>query len=228
MKLGVVAALPQELSPTLRAIPTAARTVDGLRFRESPALVFVAGGVGSRPAAAAALLLADTFRPDALVSVGFSGALVEDLVTADVVVGGTTGHPATPSLAALARSCLGKPRQGAVLSVPKVVVDAAEKKELAKTSGALVIDMEAEAVAVAARARGLGFLAVKVVLDTPQAPLASTYAGVWTVLRELVLRPGSILAMAYDAKRVKLAAERLKDFFVALEGALKTGRPGAD
>src|SRR5579862_1713038 len=100
MKLGVVAALSQELTPTLRSIPTTRRAVDGLRFRESPSLVFVAGGVGSRPAAAAALLLADTYKPDALLSIGFCGALWEDLGTADLVLGGTTKHPADPSLLA--------------------------------------------------------------------------------------------------------------------------------
>jgi nucleoside phosphorylase len=221
MKLGVVAALRQELTPTLGAIPSTPRPIDGLRFHDSPHLSFVAAGVGARPAAAAALLMADTFKPDALLSVGFCGALVDDLVSSDVVLGGTTNHPASASLLDLARPCLVKPHLGNVLTVPKVIVDAAEKRELAKNSGALVIDMEAEAVAVAAKARGLGFLSVKVVIDTPAAPLASTYAGCWTVFKDLVLHPGSIMAMVYDAKRVKLAAERLKDFFVGVEKAVR-------
>jgi len=222
MKVGVVAALTQELSPTFGAIATAPKTVEGLRFHESASLVFVAAGVGSRPAATAALLLADTFKPDALLSVGFCGAIVDDLASADVLLGGTTAHPADPALLALARAAAVKPRLGSVLTVPKVVVDAGEKKELARTSGALVIDMEAEAVAVAAQARGLGFLAVKVVIDTPSAPLASTYAGCWTVARDLLLRPGSVMAMIYDAKRVRLAAERLRDFFVEFEKGLRS------
>jgi len=220
MKLGVIAALSQELQPTFGSIPATPRVVDGIRFHESASLIFVAAGVGSRPAAAAALLLADTFKPDALISVGFCGALTDDLGTADLVLGGTTNHPAEPSLLALAQSSTIHPRIGTILTVPKVVVDAAEKKELARKTGALAIDMEAEAVALAAKARGLGFLAVKVVIDTPSAPLASTYSGCWTVVQDLL--KGSVMGMIYDSKRVKLAAERLRDFFIALQGKLPT------
>jgi phosphorylase superfamily protein len=104
--------------------------------------------------------------------------------------------------------------------VPKVILGADEKKAAASRTGAAVVDMEADAVAVAARARGLGFLSVKVVIDTPSEPLASTYAGCWTVLKDVLLRPGTIMQMVYDSKRVKVAAERLKDFFVALKEKL--------
>ncbi|HLY10249.1 MAG TPA: hypothetical protein VKW04_13160 [Planctomycetota bacterium] len=218
MKLGVIAALRQELAPTFGSIPTTPRLVDGLRFHEAPSLVFVASGVGARLAAAAALLTADTFRPDALLSVGFCGALTDELETADLVLGGTPSHPAEPGLLARARSAARQPRLGTVLTVPQVVVLAARKTELAARTGALVIDMEADAVALAAKARGLGFLAVKVVIDTPAAPLASTYSGCWTVAKDLLR--GSLVGMIHDSRRVKLAAERLKDFFVALSGSL--------
>lgn len=215
MKLGVIAALSQELQPTFGSIPMTPHFVDRARFQVSPSLIFIAAGIGSRPAAAAALLLADTFKPDALISVGFCGALTDELGTADMILGGTPNHPAEPSLLALAQSAAIKPRLGTILTVPKVIVDAAEKKELARKTGALAIDMEADAVAVAAKARGLGFLAVKVVIDTPSAPLASTYSGCWTVVKDLL--KGSVMGMIYDSKRVKLAAERLRDFFVALD-----------
>ncbi len=220
MKLGVVAALSQELAPTLKSIPTTPRVVDHLTIHDSPSLVFAAGGVGKRPAAAAALLVADHCKPDALVSVGFCGALTDDLETADLVIGGTTNHGATASLLDLALSAAGKVHRGTVHTVDKVVLIAADKLELAKKTGALVVDMEADAVAIAAKARGLAFLAVKVVLDTPAQPLASSYAGCWPVLKDIVLSPGSIMGMVYDAKRVKLAAERLRDFFVALKDPL--------
>jgi len=218
MKIGVIAALSQELQPTLGSLPTTPHRVDGARFHVSSSLIFIASGIGSRPAAAAALLLADTFKPDALLSVGFCGALTDEPGTADIILGGTTNHPAAPALLELARSATITPRLGSILTVPKVIVDAAEKKELARKTGALAIDMEAEAVAVAARARGLGFLAVKAVIDTPSSPLASTYSGCWTVLQDLL--KGSVMGMIHDSRRVKLAAERLRDFFVALERKL--------
>lgn len=218
MRLGVVAALSQELGPTLRVIPTTPRIVDGIRFHLSPSLVFVAGGVGARAAAAATLVLADTFNPDAILSLGFCGALTDDLETADLILGGSSQHPADPSLLALAKSAAPKARSGKVVTVDQVVLGAEQKKELARSSGALIVDMEANAVAIAAKARGLGFLAVKAVIDTPSAPLSSTYAGCWTVLRDLVR--GSLMGMIHDSKRVRLAADRLRDFFVALKDTL--------
>jgi len=99
-------------------------------------------------------------------------------------------------------------------------VNAEDKKTLGEESGALIVDMEAEAVGLAARSRDVGFLSVKVVIDTPAEPLASTYAGCWTVLRDVLIRPGTITQMIYDSKRVKIAADRLKDFFVALKDKL--------
>jgi nucleoside phosphorylase len=219
VKLGVIAALSQELGPTLRAIPTTTRTVDHLKIHESPSLVFAAGGIGARPAAAAALLVADRCKPDGLLSIGFCGALSDDLETADLLLGGTSNHPAADSLLTLAREAAPKARTGSVVTVDKVLLGADEKRALAKKSGALVVDMEADAVALAAKARGLGFLAVKIVIDTPSAPLSSTYTGCWTVLRDLLR--GSLMGMIHDSKRVKLAAERLRDFFVALNERTK-------
>jgi nucleoside phosphorylase len=218
MKVGVVAALQTELKLTLGAIPTTPRQAGHLRFHESPSLIFVAGGVGARPAAAATLVMVDTFKPDAILSIGFCGALTDDLETAELLLGGTTEHAADPALLSLARSAAPKARVADVFTVPQVVVAKDEKRELARKSGAMIVDMEANAVAVAAKARGLPFLAVKTVIDTPSSPLASTYSGCWTVLKDLLR--GSLMGMIYDSKRVKIASERLRDFFVALKAQL--------
>lgn len=220
MKLGVVSALPHELGPTLKALPGTVRPVEHLRCHESPPFVFTVGGIGDRRAAAAALLVADAFKPDAILSIGFCGALRDDFETADLILGGTTTHPPAENLLDLARSAAPKARTGTVLTVPKVILGAEEKKSAATKTGAAVVDMEAEAVAKAARVRGVGFLSVKVVIDTPAEPLASSYTGCWTVLKEIVFHPGTITQMMYDSRRCKLAADRLRDFFVALKEKL--------
>jgi len=220
MKLGVIAALQTELGPTLHALKPASRRVEHLTCYAADPFVFTAGGIGSRQAAAASLLVADTFKPDALVSVGFCGALRDDFDTGELIVGGTTTHPADAAIVDLARASAPKARDGTVLTVPKVLLGADEKKAAASRTGAAVVDMEADAVAVAARARGLAFLSVKVVIDTPAEPLASTYAGCWRVLLDVLSNPMTIGQMIYDSKRVKLAADRLRDFFVALKDKL--------
>lgn len=220
MKLGVIAALKTELGHTFQALSPASRRVEHLTCYESGQLVFTAGGVGARPAAAATILVVDAFKPQAVLSVGFCGALRDDFDTAEIVVGGTTTHPADAALLDLARAAAPKARDGTVLTVPKVLVNADEKKAAASRTGAAVVDMEADAVAVAARSRNVGFLSVKVVIDTPAEPLASTYAGCWTVLLDLLKNPMTVGQMIYDSKRVKLAAERLRDFFVSLRDKL--------
>jgi len=216
MKLGVIAALQTELGPTLKALNPAPRRVEHLTCYESGPCVFAAGGIGARAAAAAAILVADTFKPQAILSVGFCGALRDDFDTGEIIVGGTTTHPADAVLLDLARAAAPKARDGTVLTVSKVLLGAEEKKAAASKSGAAIVDMEADAVAVAARSRNVGFLSVKVVIDTPSEPLASTYSGCWKVLLELLSNPMTIGQMMYDSSRVKIAAERLKDFFVAL------------
>jgi len=81
MKLGVIAALQTELKPTLVALPHQSRSFEHLRFHETPSLVFVVGGIGAKAAAAASLVMVDRFKPDALVSAGFCGALNDQLET---------------------------------------------------------------------------------------------------------------------------------------------------
>lgn len=220
MKLGVIAALRTELGPTLKVFRPASQPVQHVTCYVSDPYVFAAGGVGMRPAAAAALLVADTFKPQALASVGFCGALRDDFETGDLILGGTTSQPADEALVDFARAAAPKARDGSVLTVPQVLLKADDKRAAASKTGAAVVDMEAEAVAKAARARGLGFFSVKVVIDTPAEPLASTYAGCGRVLLDILRNPMTIGQMMYDSKRVKLAADRLRDFFVALKDKL--------
>src|SRR5204862_3727788 len=129
--------------------------------------------------------------------------------TPELTLGGTTTPPADATRLAPARAAAPKARDATVLTVPKVLVNAHEKKAAASRTGAAVVDMEADAVAAAARSRNVGFLSVKVVIDTPAEPLASTYAGCWTVLLDVLKNPMTLAQMVYASNRVKLAAERL-------------------
>jgi len=220
MKLGIIAALQTEINPTLSVFPHSSRRIEHLRFYDTGHFVFVAGGVGAKAAAAASLVMVEHFKPDALVSTGFCGALSDEIDTGELIIGGTKKRPADEKLLEMAQAAAPKARAGRIKTVEKVVVKAEEKKKLGEESGAVVVDMEAEAVGLAARSRNVGFLSVKAVIDTPSEPLASTYAGCLTVLRDVILRPGTVMQMVYDSKRVKIASERLKEFFVALSSLL--------
>ncbi len=132
-----------------------------------PAL-FAANGVGRRAAAAAARAQAGAV--DALVSVGFAGALasgykVGDVFVAQRVIAGGVEYagrlPGCPD-----DSC----RRGTLLTVDRVVQSVEEKRRLA-ASGAQAVDMEAAAVAAVAAERALPFYCVRAVSDAAETAL---------------------------------------------------------
>src|SRR5256885_5190796 len=127
MKLGVIAALQTEIKPSILALAPSSRKIEHLRFHESPNLVFVAGGIGARLAAAAAMVMVQHFKPDALVSTGFCGALSDEFETADLLLGGTKKRPPDERLLELARAAAPQARTGVVRTVEKVVNKADEK-----------------------------------------------------------------------------------------------------
>ena len=98
--------------------------------------------------------------------------------------------------------------------VDHVVVSTDEKRQISERTGALAVDMESAAVGRVARERKQNFLCVKVVLDTPSQPLASTYASGSRVALDLLKRPWLVARMIGDGKRAKMAAGKLRDFFV--------------
>jgi adenosylhomocysteine nucleosidase len=214
VRILVLAALRAELRPALRQLHAARRRAGGAFARAAGPFLFAAGGVGATAAAEAARRLIDAFRPDALVSTGFAGALDDSLGTGDLVLGGTTGFPAEEGLLRLAREAAPGARAGDVHAVARILNDTDAKRRLARETGALAVDMESAAVGRAAREYGLGFLCVKAVLDTPAAPLATDYASVRAVLGKVLRRPRRTLAgIRDDAARARTAAERLGAFY---------------
>jgi nucleoside phosphorylase len=201
VRLGVVAALRTELNPTLKAL------------RTPEPYLFTTAGVGAEKAARAARALPQGL--DGLLSVGFAGALTDDLAPGDLVLDGS----GAPELLEPARRA-GPHRVGRVEMVDHVVVGREEKEALARRTGALVVDMESAAVQAVARERGVNFLSVKVALDTPSCPLASTYDGCGTILVDILRRPWILARMIGDGRRARRAARRLRDFFLAFRKEL--------
>ena len=152
-------------------------------------VLLAANGVGWKRAAEAVDAAAD-FRPDAVVSTGFCGALQEDLEIGDVVVGTgiakKVGHALAlwPALACL-EIMIGKlmlakapehapPRTGLVCSLDHVA-QTSEEKRLLRSSGACVVEMEAAGVAERAQALGIPFHCVKVVTDLAGETMANDF-----------------------------------------------------
>lgn len=195
MRLGVVAALRSELKPTLSALPAL------------HPFVFATSGVGAQRASRAARALPEGL--DGILSAGFCGSLTDELAPGDLLLDGS------PDLLDLGRRA-GPSRTGSITMVDHVVVERSEKESIARRTGALAVDMESAAVGGVAKERGLPFLCVKVVLDTPSRPLACSYSSGGIVTLQILRRPWIIPRMWGDGKRARMAAERLRDFFVAL------------
>jgi adenosylhomocysteine nucleosidase len=220
VRWGVVAAVAPELRATLRVLRARRRLAGGRTVYEAGPLVFASGGVGAARAARCAGDLLERFRIDTLVSTGFAAALLRDLRTGDLLVGGTVGFPAAEG--PLRRACTADPgaRTGEILAVQRVLLEGHEKESAARTSAALAVDMESAAVGRLARDRGLAFLCVKAVLDTPDAPLASRYDSAPRVLGEILRRPTVLSGIFADASRARRAGQRLADFYEALAATL--------
>jgi adenosylhomocysteine nucleosidase len=143
-------------------------------------VLLAANGVGWKRAGAAVDAAAD-FRPDAVVSTGFCGAL-EDLNIADIVVGTSILREAEDSflfrkslpLPFLNRDREGAIRTGPVLSLDHVAQTAEEKCRL-RSSGAFVVEMEAAGVSDRCHAMGLPFHCVKAVTDLAGETLANDF-----------------------------------------------------
>jgi adenosylhomocysteine nucleosidase len=159
-EVAMVAALEREVAPLVRHWRVADQEHGGRKFRffESGNAVVVCGGMGFEAARRATEAIIALYRPSAILSVGFAGALDEelhvgDLVQARYVVDARDGS----------RTDTGS-GNGVLVSSP-AVAGAEQKAKLAKSYGAQAVDMEAAAVAKGAEARGLRFAAVKAISD---------------------------------------------------------------
>jgi len=158
-RILLVAAEPREFAGLLRRCRGRRRLawpVHWARTAESGGRRFwmAANGAGAAHAAQAVDVAVPACRPDAIVSMGFCGALDPALRVGDVVVAAGGQQPAGPAH-----------RSGGVMTVDHVAQTAAEKAAL-RASGALAVEMEAAGVAGRAEYYGIPFFCIKSVTDT--------------------------------------------------------------
>ena len=178
--LCLVFPMGMELHPFLHRVEVTGRWTIGRAtyravFFEGCQLVTVRCGVGPARAEAAVRQLAE--RPEAILSVGTAGALVEGLRVGDLVIASETFVDDAPheSIACspdlvqtLADACReeGRPfRVGSMVTVRDAVFPREHRDRLFRTTGALAVDMESHAIARQARALGVPFACLRVVSD---------------------------------------------------------------
>jgi len=171
------------------------------RIAAAPGVHVVCRTAGSDLEAVAAGAARQGYR--GMISFGVAGGLASNLRPGDWVVASSIrdGDADRPTDAAWSRKLLGLidgSVHAPIAGVDEAVSEPAKKRELYRTTGAAVVDMESHLVARVAAEHELAFTAVRVVVDpahraVPPAALigmrADGRADIWAVLRDLVVRP---------------------------------------
>ena len=163
-RIAIICAMTAEIKPLVRRWRKVRER--GLSFFESERAIAVAAGIGSAPAALAAMTLVAREQPSCLVSVGFVGALRRDLRVGDVlrpevVVNVETGR----------RFRVRDPETRGTIVSGRAIAGEQRKRELREEFAADAIDMEGAGIASIAESCGLPFFAVKAVSDEVDFPM---------------------------------------------------------
>lgn len=217
--IALTAATTQEVNGLCRCISRQPRTAGGGyetwsgRYKDRELLI-IRSGVGKQKAENAMNTVLESHPISTLVSLGFAGALVDDLGAGSIVLcdgihhvngsGMSLFHADTDLLRRVARAMEKTGldwRSGGGLTVIEPVFRAEEKRELGENIGARICDMEDYWLAQAAAARGIPFLAVRVVFDDIRSHLldfdkigdeeGNVSAG--RMISYLLARPGHLL-----------------------------------
>jgi adenosylhomocysteine nucleosidase len=163
-RIGLVAAIKEEIAPFVRGWTAREIVTDGHRYRffekqdSEMRMGLVCSGIGAEHGRRATEALIQESRPSKIISVGYAGALGSTLKVADIVEPRTVVNSADGS-----RIDTGS-GQGILIS-SMVVADRDAKHRLADTYGAIAVDMEGASAAAAAQAHGIEFVALKAISD---------------------------------------------------------------
>lgn len=163
-RVAIICAMSQEIKPLVRGWRKVRER--GLTFFENDRAVAVASGIGSAPAAMAAMTLVAREQASCLISAGLAGALRADLHVGDVLWPRTVINAATGKRFVAQSS----EAQGVLVS-GRTIVSEGRKRELREQFGADAIDMESAGVASIADSCGLPFFAVKAISDEVDFPM---------------------------------------------------------
>jgi len=226
MKLLLIASDRMELQGLLRRCEQARRadlSVDWSRMARlgSHDVLLAANGVGTRRAAAAVDAASAIFAADAIVNLGFCGALEPELGVADIVV-------ATGIATAHGRFAAHQPAEapahlaGTVCSLDHVARTAEEKRDL-HAAGWIAVEMEAAGVAARAEALDRPFYCIKAVTDLAGESMANDFNSALSdghfdtikVLRSSLRHPSVRLPELFRLRKRGLRASKVLGDFVA-------------
>ena len=192
-----------------------------LNFGGHEALL-VANGVGYQRAAAAVDAAFANFAADAVISLGFCGALAPELGVGDIVV---ATEIAASDRSFAAQEPAGAPAHpaGTVGSLDHVARTAEEKRGL-RARGWIAVEMEAAGVAARAEALGRPFYCIKAVTDLAGESMANDFNSALRsdghfdtidILRSSLRHPSVRLPELFRLRKRCLRASKVLGDFVA-------------
>jgi nucleoside phosphorylase len=159
-RVAIVAALEREVWPIVKHWRSVEREHDGREFKffENDRAVMVCGGIGKDAARRATEAIIFFYKPAAVISAGFAGALDSELKVGMPV-------PVRKVIDAADGSSYHFDSGNFTLITATEVAGVGQKEKLANAYAAHVVDMEAAAVARGAQKHGVQFLAFKAISD---------------------------------------------------------------
>ena len=223
-------ALPEEssgivrrLAGTSRSGPAALPVITGTLAGREVAIVH--SGIGMTSAAGRLGSFLENHTPSAWIAAGFGGALAPDFCVGDIVAASNFSDAALlDSISSLS------PRTGVLITTAKVIETAVQKADLARHTGAVVVDMETAAIRRLCEPRGIPMLALRAISDTAGQDLPVPSA-VWfdaksqrprpvPLLFHLATHPGRITPFVAFVRGINRARASLADFLLAAVAAL--------
>jgi adenosylhomocysteine nucleosidase len=116
-----------------------------------------------------------------------------------------------------------------VLSVGRIVCRASEKKQLARSSGAVGLDMESAALAREARKARVPFVVVRTVSDLADEDLPLDFnlflrpAGWLAGIGSVLVAPSRLAGLSRLRRQSRLAAANLTRFFATYAASVASG-----
>ncbi len=230
-RTGIIAAMAAELSPLVRGWQHEVRNGVALwrRRHGDDQWVAACAGIGATAAARAFAELQREGRVDRVFSVGWAGALREELAAGNAcIVSGVIDAGSGERFEATGAS------GGSLLVSCETVADVGEKRRLAAVYGAGLVDMEAAAVARLAAAAGASFYCVKGISDNlgDRLPAFDRFVsadGSFQLVRFVrfaAVRPWHWRALLRLARNSSRAADRLQKCLLPLLNAGRDGQIG--
>lgn len=210
MKTGIIVAMASELEMLLREMPDhKEQTLNGFTFYTgrigNTVVTAMQCGIGKVNAAVGALTMIENFAPQMIINTGIAGGTGHGAGVLDVVVGSEVGYHDVwcgPGNArgqvqglperfkgAVDKFCLpqliasGKVIAGTIASGDLFVSTTEDlSRVLATVPDAIAVDMESGAIAQVCHLKGVPFVAIRVISDTPGAENhLEQYADFWNL-----------------------------------------------